>query len=375
MNGLKQRFLAFWRSTTGKSGGWTAGRAGLAITGLALAVGSSCGLAAITIRAASAGEVANTPLAWLLLIGLLLIPALVVSGVITLRAHRREAERARETALRAYLEGLTRLLHDLEVPPGEERQQLLAQARARADAILVTMKDDTPRRCAVVEALARAGLISAQGIEMSRMNMSHANLADADLRGAVLTGADLRGARLRDANLREARLARATLAGANLRGARLRSAELHEADLRDTVLTGATLWGASLTEANLRGARLRACDLTRTKIVGADLTDAALWGAELRDADLRGANLTRAKVTGTDLTGANLSHTNLTGADFREANFTGARIVGAMLRATVLPDGSALPDDDGWESTWLKWAQTHLDVWQYAPEAADRRSD
>ena len=90
---------------------------------------------------------------------------------------------------------------------------------------------------------------------------------------------------------------------------------------------------------SLSGADLRGIDMSDGDWAGIDLSGADLGTAVLTRVGLRGADLIGADLTGVDLADADLADANLTGATVSEEQLTLCR----SLRGTTLPDGSTLP--------------------------------
>jgi Pentapeptide repeats (8 copies) len=133
-------------------------------------------------------------------------------------------ERRQDDALQAYLDGMSQLLTDKEMPlhraqPGDS---LSTVARARTRTVLGRL--DSARKRHVLQFLFESKLIFKR-----RHNIVSLQQAD-------LSGADLREANLIRANLLEADLSEARLYRGNLREADLREANLIRADLRDADL-------------------------------------------------------------------------------------------------------------------------------------------
>lgn len=181
-------------------------------------------------------------------------------------------ERARDDALQAYLDYVSKLLiDDMEVSDGEEdgflsgppeytpeqvemtptNPQVLPLLKARTLAVLARL--DPSRKDNVLVFLYEAGAIykyartkpaalSLSGADLRGIDMSDGDWARIDLSGAILSGASLCGA---------------GLSGANLIGTDLTGADLTDADLTDADLTGATVSEGQLALCrSLQGATL-----------------------------------------------------------------------------------------------------------------------
>jgi uncharacterized protein YjbI with pentapeptide repeats len=265
---------------------------------------------------------------------LLIVPAVLGVGAYLLTERQRtldrelatqQAETDRELAderrqddtLQAYLDGMSQLLTDKEMPlhraqPGDS---LSTVARARTRTVLGRL--DSARKRNVLQFLFESGLIFER-----RHNI--VSLQQADLSRADLIGADL---------------SRANLIKADLSGASLGGANLIRADLGNAYLSSADLIGANLIGANLGGAYL----------IGANLS-----GASLGVADLSGARLSRANLREADLGGANLSRADLSRADLSRADLGGAEgVTNEQLSAARSLEGATMPNGQKYED-WLK---------------------
>ena len=163
--------------------------------------------------------------------------AAVIAGILSLAAikanQRAEIERelnvdrAREAALRSYLDRMTDLVVDAKLQDSQEGSAVRAVAQAQTYAVLRSL--DGPRKGIVVRFLHESRLIGKGHVIVV--------LALADLRYADLVGADLIGSDLSGANLRDADLSGANLKGANLNEAALHAADLSEANLQCAAIT------------------------------------------------------------------------------------------------------------------------------------------
>jgi len=184
--------------------------------------------------------------------GLLLVPAvLAVGGYFLTRsenneARKREAERAQDAALQAYLDQMTQLLLHEKLRTSKADDEVRSVARARTLAVLRALDG---RRLTVLQFLYEVGLIG--GIKQEDGGVPETIDAIVSLAGAKLEGAYLNGA---------------NLTGANLFGAYLENANLNGAHLRDAILFAANLEGAKLEGANLSCANLANCKVTREQL-------------------------------------------------------------------------------------------------------------
>lgn len=173
-------------------------------------------------------------------------------------------ERARDTALQAYLEKMSELLIDKKIHR-EHRRYADTRVTARARTLAVLSQLNGKRKGIVLMFLREARLINRQWhvrdgrkIYPRIVGLRNADLSGAHLRDAQLLSSDgketisLEGADLRGTDLRVA-----VLRGADLRGADLRGTDLREVDLgvSEETKKAADLTSANLTDADLRGAR------------------------------------------------------------------------------------------------------------------------
>jgi hypothetical protein len=192
------------------------------------------------------------------------LKALIVPAVIAVLGAGGGAwftrERARETALQAYLEKMSELLIDKQIHR-EHRRYADTRVTARARTLAMLSQLDGKRKRTVLLFLREARLINRQRHVRDGRKIYPRIVG---LRNADLSNARLRGIQLISTDRKEA----VSLEGAILRGADLRGADLECADMR----------GADLRSADMRGACLRGVDLDDT-------------GETERPADLRGTDL------------------------------------------------------------------------------------
>jgi uncharacterized protein YjbI with pentapeptide repeats len=317
-----------------------------------------------------------------------------------------EDQRARDTALQAYLDNMAatlanlRLLsHEYETAESDYEsfrasaaspdtalypkaaKEGLEKRRRTADS-LYTRRGDTrtiiraqtltvlervgkKRKRAIMRFLSESGLLEI-GSETA-ISLDDADFSDANLDSMNLSGKGLRQIRLTPATLASADLSRADLSRADLGKADLSDADLNSADLRRASLRGADLRGADLRAADLRGeADLSGADLSRADLSGADLrgesdlSSTDLSSTDLRKASLRGANLSWAnlreeatnlmwaKLREADLRGADLRRAYLRGAYLNSADLSGADLSGADLREANLRGADLREADLSW---------------------------
>ncbi len=173
---------------------------------------------------------------------LLIVPAVLALGGYLFT--RSENQRTRDTAdqerkldreiadgrrqddtLQAYLDGMSQLLTDKELPLHRAQPGDSLSTVARARTLTVLPRLDGERKGSVLQFLFESELIYKEqtlldkgGLIERRHNI--VSLEQANLSGADLSGARLRGARLRGARLSGADLIEADLSGANLSDAR-----------------------------------------------------------------------------------------------------------------------------------------------------------
>ena len=190
----------------------------------------------------------------------LFLPA-VIALLGTLGGAWFARERARDTALQAYLAEMSELLIGKEIH--QERGRYAAtRVTARARTLAVLSQLDGKRKRTVLLFLREARLINKRWrVRKGRqlypciVGLRNADLSNARLRSIQLISTDrkepvsLEGAILRRADLRCADLEGADLRGADLRGADMRGAYLRGVDLDDS--------GETNRPADLRGADLR----------------------------------------------------------------------------------------------------------------------
>jgi excisionase family DNA binding protein len=287
------------------------------------------------------------------------------------RALALQEEGAQNAALQAYLDQMSLLMLEKDLPGSEEGDAVFTLAQARTITVLSQLNEESGK--VVSSFLFASGLLwkpallagaDLENAELPKVALPKANLADANLRGANLTDAvlidadfsatekvgedtihihmpadltraDLTKAALQGANLSGCPLKQATLTDATLQSADLSSADLQGADLSHAALQAADLSSAEST-ADLRGAPLRFLKQEATNLTDADLSHAALQHADLSSVVLQNANLTNANLTDANLTDAYLSDAYLSDAYLYEASLSGANLSGANLRDAVL---------------------------------------
>jgi uncharacterized protein YjbI with pentapeptide repeats len=269
-----------------------------------------------------------------------------------------ENQRAQDAALQGYLDQMTRLLLNKDMPLRESKEGDEVRILARARTLTVLSRLDPVRKRSLLDFLYRTDLINNEYFTYSPesneidIEQTIVDLDEADLSKMYLASPNLRGANLRTTNLGEAILYKADLRDAGLSGATMEKAELFSAnltgaDLRNTNLKGALLVGTDLREALVMGANLEDANLTFAKLIGSNLESAILSGADLTSADLSNAILSNevwlvdAKLRSTNLANANLNGAYMNGADLSDANLRGAD-----LRNVLLIEGANLSGAD-----------------------------
>lgn len=261
----------------------------------------------------------NNVLDWLLLLVTplaLLLLALWFYSVSRKDARAIAADHAREIALQAYFESVTKLLLEQNLLASQAGDEVFTLAHARTVTLLSEL--DPKRKYRLVQFLSESQLlpvIDLQGADLQEVNLSYMALSGANFSGANFYKADFSKANLSKADFVKANLSEANLSGADLSKARLQGAYLSKANLKDGYLSTADLGYAVLSEANLTGANLTGANLSK-----ADLSYATLSRANLIVSDLSRANLTEADLRGASLSGADLNGTNLEGVDLTGAN-------------------------------------------------------
>jgi uncharacterized protein YjbI with pentapeptide repeats len=253
------------------------------------------------------------------------------------RQRELEQDKARETALQAYLTDIGDLILDKSSPLRESQAGGEASRLARAKTLTVLQGLDGARKRILIQFLKEEELINKPDPIV--------DLAGADLSYAQLVGVDKDRNQffMNDTNLAAANLYRANMKNSVLDGANLSRANLTEADLLASNLDETNLEGSNLTKANLRRCRLARADLSNARLEGATLEAVDLYGA-----DLSGAHLTDAYLTNVDLSGADLSGAYLTNVDLSGANLTNNQLKqAASLKGAIMPNGQTYED-------WLK---------------------
>jgi uncharacterized protein YjbI with pentapeptide repeats len=310
---------------------------------------------------------------------LLIVPAVLAGGALWFNQRREKLEHAiedsriQEERLQRYLDRMTELLLDHDLPSSQPDDVVRHVARARTFSVLETLSGD--RRGVALRFLCESKLISAKDprqkpvILLKHADLRCANLAYYDLSGADLAWADLRESQLQEAILDDSSLTHADLNGADLGRAYLRRANLRGAHLQQANMEGAKLAHANLYQAQLRGANLLGAKLPYANLQGAEFPEAKLESADLKHAyysvatqwpttfnptserllykispesDLPHADLQQADLGGADLSGANLKGAKLQeaflgGADLQNANLEGADLEGALYTDNSSP--------------------------------------
>jgi hypothetical protein len=225
---------------------------------------------------------------------LLIVPAvLAIGGYLFNSAQSRATQaaaeiaaerRAQDEALQSYIDQMSQLLTDEELPLHSAQPGDSPSTVARARTLTVLGRLDSGRKRSVLQFLYESGLIYKE-----KTLLNESDLIERRHNIVSLGGADLRGADLSGANLSGADLSRTNLLKTDLRGANLSGADLLRASLFETYLSRADLSGAYLVEAELYGAHLSSANLTNADLRGAYLGGAGLSDANLNDANLRNA--------------------------------------------------------------------------------------
>jgi hypothetical protein len=165
-------------------------------------------------------------------------------------------QRQQDEQLQTYLDRMTQLLVDRDMPlrQSKEGDEVRMLARAWTLTMLGLLKDNAARKSVPLQFLQAAGLIvrGQPVVSLAGADLSLADLSGAQLDNADLSSTDLRGARLHDADLSGADLSSAYLGGtwsrplsnADLRGANLSGVEgitNEELEAQAASLEGATM--------------------------------------------------------------------------------------------------------------------------------------
>ena len=210
------------------------------------------------------------------------------------RTERHVAEaRAQSEALQAYLDRMSEMILERDLPKSVKADPVRTVARAQT---LTALRQLSPLgRGVVLQFLYESKLIGTKADEGKTINpvvtLFGADFSGAQADGLDLQGADLRGVNLNNASLRGARLGDALLHGTKLRGADLKVGPFYAIDsLAYTDLLGANLSGADLTKATLEATLDRAV-LDSAILEGTDFRDSRFGKVSLRGARLKAANL------------------------------------------------------------------------------------
>jgi uncharacterized protein YjbI with pentapeptide repeats len=262
-----------------------------------------------------------------------LIGALVaLGGVVTTQWVNitLEAQRAKDSALQAFLDQLSHSGTYIELRTAAASGHKRAVLRAKLQTLLIQLdgKHDGERKGVLLSFLHGAKLIRKKAmtpyeftkegskvedeepwkypilrlndIDLSQTELNpHTKLTFDDLESIILCGAKLREVNLSGANLRNADLRDADLSGAHLRKATPQDSEEipgeHQNEYRKAI-RGRSASGLLETEAKLSRANLSKANLNRANLSKADLSGADLSGADLSGADLSGADLRDAQA-------------------------------------------------------------------------------
>jgi len=179
---------------------------------------------------------------------LLLVPLLLAIAAWWLDGSRKaselrvEADRQRQKTLDDYLESMTQMLVQQELP-GQKSDAARRIARTRTLAALRSL--DGGRKAQILQFLYEAGLIGRDpvvqlnGADFSNAELDEAVLRHAELRGVHFEGASLKNSILAEADLRGSDFSRADLTGANLKEANLTQAILSDAIVASNALESA----------------------------------------------------------------------------------------------------------------------------------------
>jgi hypothetical protein len=196
-------------------------------------------------------------------------------------ARKIQRQNAQDEALQAYLDQMSTLLLEKNLPESAEDSEVRSLARARTLTVLSSL--DSSRQGRVVRFLSEAGLINRENT-------------------IVPLGGTRRGQPRLDPEQRDSELL-LTFAGSNLSKVNLQGADLSGTDLSHLNLKWANLAAADLTDADLSGSILAGTNLTGADLRGAKLDNAAFVWANLFHAEISSEE--RQKLVARDaLTGA-----------------------------------------------------------------------
>jgi Pentapeptide repeats (8 copies) len=215
-------------------------------------------------------------------IKLLIVPAAIAGAGLWFNTQQREREqriadnRAQDDSLQAYLDGMSQLLTDKDLPLHSAQPGDSLSTVARARTLTVLGRLDSGRKRSVLQFLYESGLIYKEQTlfdegELIEWRHNIVSLQQADLSEVFLMRAYLR---------------EASLSAASLNGAHLSEAFLALANLNDAILSEANLSGANLSEATgVTNEQLRVA----TSLEGATMPDGQKYEDWLKSKD-RGEN-------------------------------------------------------------------------------------
>jgi uncharacterized protein YjbI with pentapeptide repeats len=236
--------------------------------------------------------------------------------------ERRVAEdRAREDALRSYLQQISDLITDHGLSSASHRGTGLdVRTLARTLTVTTLRRLDAERKSLVLRFLLEGDLItgtttwlkSPDGRVPIETRLPQVSLAGADLQGVAVprflqrrTGPNARG--------------QYEVVAASFQGADLRDADFRETHLNGVSLLNADLSGADFRQANLRGADFRFACISRAQFAritvgerGDDAYTVDFAAVRGRDVDFSGADLTDATFVNARLTEVNLESAKTT---------------------------------------------------------------
>lgn len=185
---------------------------------------------------------------------------------------RVAAEGRRDEALRAYLQQMSGLIANNDLP-SDKHPSISALAATLTTTVLRQL--DGERKGIVVQFVVDAGLMSKPVLDLYRANMRGAKLDGAFLENVKFGGVDLRGADLHGAIIDSTDFSASNLQGVDLSDAGP-IADKKPADFGSTCLTGARFSRATLDGASFKDAEGRDVGFAKASLDDADFKNARL---------------------------------------------------------------------------------------------------
>src|SRR5215211_1228816 len=192
-------------------------------------------------------------------IKLLIIPAVIAGGGLWFNTQQREREQriadnhTQDDSLQAYLDGMSQLLTDKDLPLHSAQPGDSLSTVARARTLTVLGRLDSGRKRSVLQFLYESGLIYKEQTLLNESDLIERRHNIVSLQQAALSRANLIDAYLREADLSRANLSYTDLSRANLSEANLGWANLSEARgwTEDQLTEASTLVGATMPDGQI----------------------------------------------------------------------------------------------------------------------------